>query len=107
MSIYGGNWTTCAVGSTSTAGGITIETLVEALKKLPPPLPPPDPTKCINCREDMSDPAMPIYSAFPYGPPDAYLCGRCAVMVKREYFYKPRQRKLDSAASAKTAGGRG
>lgn len=81
---------------TSPAPELTIETLIAAFDKLPPPLPKPDPTHCCNCHEEMSKPAMDLVAGDPrkwFAPIAGYLCGRCAYLVKHEIHYKPLQAK--------------
>lgn len=80
---------------------MTIADLAAAMAKLPPPPPPADPHRCINCKEAMSEPAMGV-GGLPgiFSTPSAYICGRCAVIVKREFHYKPREAALVAARAA-------
>jgi hypothetical protein len=85
---------------------ITLEDLAAMVREVEatcPPLPKVDPKICGVCKEEMSEPAMPISGSHPLSWVCGYLCGRCAVVIKRTYHYEPRQRKLrDGLAACET-----
>lgn len=71
--------------------------LVEYLDRHHPPPPKPDMDKCLNCKEEMSGPAMAVTSGVGvFAPAVGYLCGRCAYLFKQKYHYDVRNAVSES-----------
>jgi hypothetical protein len=70
--------------NTNTAAALTFDDLLK-MAELVKPLPPPDKSRCENCKEPMHHDGQPIYSGSKFGGPACYVCGRCYLLIRRAY----------------------